>query len=103
MIPISDLQVLTKDGQWKWVRHIENAIVSFKTTIIFTRGLANFLIYYRVVQPPQDQQNFAHVLLCYFALLDDSAKLELVEQSPVLQWVGIKRCFDVGKLPTMEE
>jgi hypothetical protein len=88
MIPISDLQVLTKDGQWKWVRHIENAIVSFKTTLIFTRGLADFSIYYRVVQPPQNQQNFAHVLLCYFALLDDSVKLwtRWTESCPPVGW-----------------
>ena len=26
--PISALQILTKDGQWKWVRHIPNALVN---------------------------------------------------------------------------
>ena len=26
--PISALQILTKDGEWKWVRHIPNALVN---------------------------------------------------------------------------
>lgn len=26
--PVSALQIMTKDGKWKWVKHVENAIVS---------------------------------------------------------------------------
>ena len=26
--PVAALQILTKDGNWKWVRHIENALVN---------------------------------------------------------------------------
>ena len=25
--PVAALQILSKDGSWKWVRHIENALV----------------------------------------------------------------------------
>lgn len=25
--PVSALQILTKDGQWKWVKHVENGVV----------------------------------------------------------------------------
>jgi isopenicillin N synthase-like dioxygenase len=25
--PVAALQILTKEGQWKWVQHIENALV----------------------------------------------------------------------------
>lgn len=26
--PVSALQILAKDGQWKWVKHVENGVVS---------------------------------------------------------------------------
>ena len=25
--PVAALQILSKDGSWKWVRHVENALV----------------------------------------------------------------------------
>lgn len=25
--PVSALQILSRDGQWKWVKHVDNALV----------------------------------------------------------------------------
>jgi isopenicillin N synthase-like dioxygenase len=34
--PVAGLQILTKDGAWKWVKHVENALVgSFSIPLPF--------------------------------------------------------------------
>jgi len=33
--PVSGLQILDRQGQWKWVRHIDNALVSLALPPIF--------------------------------------------------------------------
>lgn len=27
--PMSALQILTKDDEWKWIKHVENGVVSY--------------------------------------------------------------------------
>ncbi|KAF9238969.1 Clavaminate synthase-like protein [Melanogaster broomeanus] len=57
---------------------------------------------HRVVQPPQDQQQYTRLGLFYFALPDDNVKLIPMRESPVLQRVGINpRCED-SVAPTIE-
>ena len=56
---------------------------------------------HRVVQPPEDQRNYTRLGVFYFALLNDDVKLVPMIQSPVLQKVGIQRCFDDSEAPTM--
>ncbi|EKM75875.1 hypothetical protein AGABI1DRAFT_45747 [Agaricus bisporus var. burnettii JB137-S8] len=102
--PVSALQVLTSDGRWKWVKHIDNAmVVNAGDGMESLSGGHYRATIHRVVQPPRDQQGYPRVGLFYFAMADDNVRLEPVSQSPVLQRVGIKRRFDEDKTPTMEE
>ncbi len=32
--PVSALQIFNKEGQWKWVRHVENGVVSVVFSVI---------------------------------------------------------------------
>jgi hypothetical protein len=31
--PVAGLQILTKDGAWKWVKHVENALVGHSLSV----------------------------------------------------------------------
>jgi isopenicillin N synthase-like dioxygenase len=57
---------------------------------------------HRVVQPPQDQQQYTRLGVFYFIMPDDDVKLIPMRESPLLQRVGINpRCED-SAAPTME-
>ncbi|KAF5349238.1 hypothetical protein D9756_009416 [Leucocoprinus leucothites] len=109
--PVSALQILTREGTWKWVKHIDNAIVvNTGDAMEFLSGGYYRPTIHRVVQPPPDQQTYTRLGLFYFALTNDDVKLAPVS-SPVLQQVGIDNtrfmdnpAFDVkGDIyPTME-
>jgi isopenicillin N synthase-like dioxygenase len=58
---------------------------------------------HRVVQPPQDQQNYTRLGVFYFAMPDDDVKLVPMAESPVLQRVGIQIRCDDSEAPTMEQ
>ncbi|OAX42626.1 Clavaminate synthase-like protein [Rhizopogon vinicolor AM-OR11-026] len=90
--PIGGLQIQAPDGRWKWVRHIDNALV------INTGDMMTFLTggYYkptihRVVQPPEDQRSYDRLGVYYFAMPDNDVRLLPCIESPVLQRVGIER------------
>jgi len=90
--PVGGLQIQAPDGGWKWVRHIDNALV------INTGDMLGFLTggYYkptihRVVQPPEDQHEYERLGTFYFSLSDDNVRLLPCVESPVLQRVGIER------------
>ncbi|KAG6819190.1 hypothetical protein H0H93_014467 [Arthromyces matolae] len=72
--PVAGLQILTPSGDWKWVKHIDNALRQATRLGVF-----------------------------YFCLSDDHIKLAPFVESPVLQRVGIKRRFEDDAAPTMEE
>jgi len=90
--PVGGLQIQTPNGEWKWVRHIDNALV------INTGDMMGFLTggYYkptihRVVQPPKDQREYERLGTFYFSLADDNVRLAPCVESPVLQRIGIER------------
>jgi isopenicillin N synthase-like dioxygenase len=57
---------------------------------------------HKVIQPPPDQRQHTRLGLFYFALPDDDVKLSVME-SPVLQREGVKRRFEEGCEPRVEE
>ncbi|KAF8064888.1 hypothetical protein FPV67DRAFT_159308 [Lyophyllum atratum] len=102
--PVSALQILSPDGQWRWIRHIDNALV------VITGDAMEFLsggfykpTIHRVIQPPQDQRRWTRLGVFYFGLPDDNVKLLPFTESPALQRHGITRRCEDGKAPTMEE
>ncbi|KAF9231643.1 hypothetical protein BU15DRAFT_90852 [Melanogaster broomeanus] len=75
--PVSGLQIPSADGKWRWVRHIDDALVS--PTIHHDR-LGNF----------------------DFTMADDHVKLSPLPHSRVLQSVGIERCCPDDETPLSE-
>ncbi|KAI0733309.1 hypothetical protein C8Q72DRAFT_633485 [Fomitopsis betulina] len=102
--PVNALQMLMPDGQWRYVRHIENAlVVNSGDAMEFLSGGFYKPTIHRVVQPPQDQRGYDRLSLIYFGLTDDDVKLVPRVESPVLQKHGIQRRWaDDADAPTME-
>ncbi|KIJ16378.1 hypothetical protein PAXINDRAFT_75534, partial [Paxillus involutus ATCC 200175] len=101
--PVAALQILSRDGKWRWVKHIENAlVVNTGDALDFLTGGYYKGTIHRVVQPPQDQQQYTRLGVFYFIMPDDDVKLIPMRESPLLQRVGINpRCED-SAAPTME-
>ncbi|KAF5392916.1 hypothetical protein D9757_000813 [Collybiopsis confluens] len=105
--PVAALQIRTGEGSWKWVKHIENAIVvNAGDAIEFLSGGAYMATIHRVVQPPPDQRGYTRLGLFYFALAREDLKLKPLAESPILQrtdsgWVNQR--FSSTDIPTMEE
>lgn len=101
--PVAALQILTPAGTWKWVRHIDNALViNAGDALEFLSGGFYRATIHRVVQPPEDQQNHTRLGVFYFATSDDETKLVPFADSPVLKRFGITRRFEDKDAPTME-
>ncbi|KAJ7507034.1 Clavaminate synthase-like protein [Mycena galericulata] len=107
--PVAALQILGQDGKWKWIKHIENALV------INAGDALEFLSggYYRatihrqnqpnlVVQPPVDQRQHTRLGLFYFCMTDDGVKLMPLSGSPILKKACISPRFEDEDAPTME-
>ncbi|KAJ8083105.1 hypothetical protein PM082_008974 [Marasmius tenuissimus] len=102
--PVSALQILGSDGKWRWVKHVENAIIiNGGDALEFLSGGFYKATIHRVVQPPPDQHNVTRLGVYYFNLLNDDVKLVPLASSPVLQRNGIKRRFEDEQAPTMKE
>lgn len=100
--PVAGLQMLAKDGSWKWIKYIENAmVINAGDSLQFLSGGYYKATIHRVVQPPPDQQGCTRLGLYCFTMTDDNVKLApLVEQSPLLQRMGISKGSDDA--PSME-
>ncbi|TBU57622.1 Clavaminate synthase-like protein [Dichomitus squalens] len=100
--PISALQIMTPDGQWRWVRHIDNALViNIGDAMEMLSGGYYKATIHRVVQPPPDQRGYERLGAFYFAMANDDVKLVPLSQSPVLQREGITRKIQDKDAPTM--
>ncbi|KAF9477670.1 Clavaminate synthase-like protein [Pholiota conissans] len=101
--PVAALQILTKDGTWKWVKHIENALViNAGDALQFLTGGYYQATIHRVIQPPPDQQKYTRLGVFYFAMTDDNVTLAPLAESPVLQREGLTKPADGVIPPTME-
>ncbi|KAF7312889.1 Clavaminate synthase-like protein [Mycena kentingensis (nom. inval.)] len=102
--PIGGLQILSHDGKWRWVRHVENALViNAGEVMTFLCGGFYPATRHRVVQPPADQRALPRLGVFYFCLANDALRLLPHVESPVLQRVGVKRRCADEDAPTMEE
>ncbi|KAJ7233610.1 hypothetical protein B0H12DRAFT_1143623 [Mycena haematopus] len=102
--PIGGLQILSPDGTWRWVRHMDNALViNAGDVLTFLCGGFYPATRHRVVQPPADQVGLPRLGVFYFAMADDDVKLVPHQNSPVLKRVGIQRLCRDEDAPTMEE
>ncbi|OAX42218.1 Clavaminate synthase-like protein [Rhizopogon vinicolor AM-OR11-026] len=100
--PIAALQIQTREGEWRWIRHLENAlVVSAGDLIEFLTGGYYKATVHRVVQPPEDRRNYTRRGVFYFALPNDHVKLVPMAESSVLQRVGIQRRWETDEGLTM--
>jgi isopenicillin N synthase-like dioxygenase len=101
--PVSGLQILSPDGKWRWVRHMDNALVINTGDMMdfFTGGFYKPTIH-RVVKPPHDQSACDRLGVFYFSMADNNVRLLPLSHSPVLQRVGIKRRCPDEKAPLAE-
>lgn len=88
--PISALQVLSRDGSWKWVKPMPGTItVNIGDTLeLVTKGFLPSSIH-RVVTPPTDQRSVDRLCLMYFVRPEDQMELKSVH-SPVLEELGLQ-------------
>jgi isopenicillin N synthase-like dioxygenase len=98
--PVGGLQILSPDGKWRWVRHIDNALVINTGDMMefFTGGFYKPTIH-RVVQPPHDQSACDRLGAFYFAMADNDVILLPLANSPVLHRVGIERRYSDEEAP----
>ncbi|KAF8490579.1 Clavaminate synthase-like protein [Gautieria morchelliformis] len=104
--PVSGLQIKSPDGKWRWIKHIENALViNAGDCLEFLSGGYYKATIHRVVQPPPDQRGYTRLGAFYFAFADDNVRLSPVMDSPVLQRVGVSERFkgDAFMPPTSGE
>ncbi|KAG6899830.1 hypothetical protein C0993_006424 [Termitomyces sp. T159_Od127] len=100
--PVSALQILDPQGNWKWVKHIDNAlVVNAGEALEFMSGRFYKGTIHRVHQPPVDQRGLTRLGAFYFALFNDDVKLVPLQESPVLQRVGIIRRTPDDRAPFM--
>lgn len=101
--PVTGLQILSDDGKWRWIRHIDNAlIINIGDCLEFLSGGFYRATIHRVIQPARDQRGYSRVGAFYFVRPDDSVKLVPLEsESPVLQKFGVKRRCSDEDAPTV--
>ncbi|VUC24639.1 unnamed protein product [Clonostachys rosea] len=110
--PVAALQVLGKDGSWKWVRPQPDALtvniadaLQFLTSqsclllSVLERTLDDELTYlkdgflkssiHRVVAPPKDQAHIDRLGVLYMVRIEDDIDLLPIQESPVLQRLGL--------------
>ncbi|KAI0089616.1 hypothetical protein BDY19DRAFT_993195 [Irpex rosettiformis] len=99
--PVSALQILSPDGEWRWLRHIDNALViNAGDCMEFISGGFYKATIHRVIQPPEDQRGYTRLGVFYFCNPDNDVVLETVSGSSVLERLGIKRSFIDDDTPT---
>jgi hypothetical protein len=98
--PVSGLELQTRDGGWKAVKHVPSSIVVNTADMMhfWTNGYLNSCMH-RVVAPPQDQMHMERFGLIYFLRPSDDVVLKTVD-SPLLKRLGL---FDKKEREDLEE
>ncbi|KZT63266.1 Clavaminate synthase-like protein [Daedalea quercina L-15889] len=101
--PVASLQILSPDGKWRHIKHIDNAlVVNAGDAMDFLSGGFYKATIHRVIQPPPDQRGYTRLGAFYFTMPNDDVKLVPFTESPVLQRVGVQRRCEDADAPTME-
>jgi len=105
---VAGLQMMTKDGSWKWVKPVPGGVTFNAGELMshVTKGYVKATIH-RVHAPPEDQRNVNRLGLIYFSLFNDSTKV-VPAPSPKLKRLGIlndEECSQeaIDKAPTSQE
>lgn len=92
--PVSALQILDRNGDWKWVQYIPNYLVVNvgEALELMTGGLFRATIH-RVVKPPADQEKQKRVGVIYFSRPNDKELMRPID-SPFLKRIGRSKPLD---------
>lgn len=117
--PISALQILTNDDEWRWVKHVQgsgkhgrsqaNTIVVVNTAdaLQFLTGGVFKATRHRVIRPPNDQADIIRYILIHFARVRRDLELNPLWESPVVSASGKNEFQDRidagGRAPTQDE
>ncbi|KAI0819373.1 Clavaminate synthase-like protein [Trametes gibbosa] len=102
--PVSALQILCPDGKWRWIKHIDNAlVVNIGDSMEFFSGGFYKGTIHRVRQPPADQRGYNRLGVIYFGTANADVVLKPLSESSVLQRVGVTLRFDEDKAPTSDQ
>ncbi|PCH36928.1 Clavaminate synthase-like protein [Wolfiporia cocos MD-104 SS10] len=100
--PVAALQIMSPDGKWRWVKHIDNALViNAGDAMEFMSGGFYKATIHRVVQPPQDQRGLTRLGIFYFCFTDDDVLLLPRIESPVFKSREVIRRYADADAPTM--
>lgn len=84
--PITSLEVLMPDGQWRLAKHRPNALVlNIGDALQYLSGYHFKATIHRVVAAPEDQAHFTRLGLFYFALFNRDVPLKPITDSPVVR------------------
>jgi hypothetical protein len=84
--PITSLEVLMPDDQWRLVKHRPNALViNIGDALHFMSGGYFKATIHRVVAPPEDQAHYDRLGLFYFALFNKDVELRPLLESEVVK------------------
>lgn len=97
--PITSLEVLMPDNQWRLVKHRDNALViNLGDAMHFLSGGYLKQTIHRVVAPPADQAHYTRLGIFYFALFNDDVSLEpLQDESAVVRQAYESRIQQQGE------
>ncbi|KAK7441025.1 hypothetical protein VKT23_016806 [Stygiomarasmius scandens] len=92
--PIAGLQVLTPNGQWRYIRHYpDHIIVSLGDSMEFVTGGVLKAAPHRVIEPPEDQRRLDRLGIVYFIPFLPDVKLSLIDH-PSLKELGAKDVWE---------
>ncbi|KAI9041827.1 putative 1-aminocyclopropane-1-carboxylate oxidase [Aspergillus affinis] len=88
--PVAALQVLSKDGTWRYVRPQMDALtVNLADALHFLTGGYLKSSIHRVVAPPKDQAHIDRLGVLYMVRIEDDSHLVPIKESPVLCHHGL--------------
>ncbi|PVH93436.1 putative 1-aminocyclopropane-1-carboxylate oxidase [Periconia macrospinosa] len=95
--PVAALQILSREGTWKYVRPSTDAItVNLADALSFlTNGYLKSSIH-RVVAPPKDQAHVDRLGVIYMVRIEDETELVSISESPVLKRLGLLKDGEGG-------
>ncbi|KAL0571098.1 hypothetical protein V5O48_010865 [Marasmius crinis-equi] len=92
--PVAGLQVLTSDGDWRYIRHYpDHIIVDLGDSMEFLTGGVLKASPHRVIEPPEDQRHLDRLAIFYFVPFLPDVKLSSIGH-PSLHERGAKDIFE---------
>ncbi|KAG7530529.1 hypothetical protein FFLO_04955 [Filobasidium floriforme] len=87
--PVTALQILTPENDWKWVKHVPGgAVVNVADALEFLSGGVLKATRHRVIRPPDDQAGLVRYVLIHFARAKLDVRLDPIWESPVVKREG---------------